>query len=215
MERGRWPRAFRYRASWPYSHTTPLLGRPKRSALMNPSVDLPLQELSDRHPGLTKAIGDSYTEAAAVCLSRHHVSPAMLDMQGMEVRAICSVGWSEPDSRTLRAWANETDATEAGAYGVSLAAVEVGQGLVAIARAETRTGADYYVAPHGHSPDDLEHCFRLEVSGTDAGDEGVIRSRLHSKVAQARRGVSNLPALAAVVGFKAKSIAIAAVAPES
>lgn len=33
--------------------------------------------------------------------------------------------WRETDERTLRAWATEIDATEAGAYGVSLAAIEM------------------------------------------------------------------------------------------
>ena len=71
-----------------------------------------------------------------------------------------------PDVRTLNAHANEIDATEAGAYGVSLAAVEAISGLVAVRRAETLTGADWYIAPQGTDADDLESCIRLEVSGT-------------------------------------------------
>lgn len=109
------------------------------------------------------------------------------------------------------AWANESDATRDGAYAVSLAAVEVREDLVAMRRAETLTGADYYVAASGSDPDDLEHSFRLEVSGTDSGDMGVVRQRLMQKQAQARAGRSNLPAIAAVVGFKAIVVAIARV----
>jgi hypothetical protein len=44
------------------------------------------------------------------------------------------------------AWANTTDTTETGAYGIAIAAVEVTDGLVTVARAETRTGADYAIA---------------------------------------------------------------------
>ena len=76
-------------------------------------------------------------------------------------------------------------------------------------RAETRTGADYYVAPHGASADDLEDCLRLEVSGVDRGPESVVRKRLNDKLRQAAAGNSNLPALAGVVGFKARLIAVA------
>lgn len=108
----------------------------------------------------------------------------------------------------LNAWANNIDTTESGAYGVCLAAVEVEEQLVAVRRAETLTGADWYVAPIGTESDDLESCFRLEVSGLDAGGRAEVAARLRQKVEQTRRGASNLPAIASVVGFKEKSVAI-------
>jgi hypothetical protein len=74
-----------------------------------------------------------------------------------------------PDSPILGAWANETDATEAGAYGCVIATVELLRDLFAVRRAETGTGADYYVGPRGAAQDDLENCFRLEVSGVSDG----------------------------------------------
>jgi hypothetical protein len=114
--------------------------------------------------------------------------------------------WDPTDSRIRAAWANEIDATEAGAYACAIAAVELSEGLFAIRRAETRTGADYYVAPIGQAPDDFENSFRLEVSGIDAGQSAMVERRLRDKVQQAIRGDSNLPAIAAVVGFRAKLI---------
>lgn len=120
----------------------------------------------------------------------------------------------KPDARVLNAWANDIDTTEAGAYGVSLAAVEVAEELVAIRRAETLTGADWYVAPIGITPDDLEDCFRLEVSGVDAGGQSAVAARLRQKIEQTRRGASNLPAIASVVGFRAGIIAIEKVGEE-
>lgn len=63
--------------------------------------------------------------------------------------------WDAPSSAVLRAHANEIDATEQGAYAVSFAAVEALVGLVAMRRAETLTGADYYVAPSGAEVDDI------------------------------------------------------------
>jgi hypothetical protein len=85
----------------------------------------------------------SYSEAVRVCLGRHHGSPVefSLNDNGQVERA--SAEWPPPDERTKNAWANKDDATRDGAYGLSLAAVEAMRGLVAVRRAETRTGADY------------------------------------------------------------------------
>jgi hypothetical protein len=91
---------------------------------------------------------------------------------------------------------------------VCLAAVEEWQGLVAIKRAETRTGADYYVGLVGQ---DFEKALRLEVSGVDRGDANEVSRRLQRKVEQARRGLSNLPAMAVVVGFQALLVSMRAV----
>jgi hypothetical protein len=102
----------------------------------------------------------------------------------------------------LRAYSNELEATEQGAYAVSFAAVEALAGLVAVRRAETLTGADYYVAPIGTDPEDMESCLRMEVSGVGAGNETIIHARLRQKLRQTEKGRSNLPALAAVVGFR-------------
>lgn len=113
------------------------------------------------------------------------------------------IEWPLPGARTTGAWANDEEATRDGAYAVSLAAVEAQMELVAIHRAYKRTGADYYVAPIGVAPDDLENSIRLEVSGVDQGDGSAIRVRLKQKQEQARRGESSLPAMAVVVGFKA------------
>jgi hypothetical protein len=105
------------------------------------------------------------------------------------------------------AWANETDATEAGAYACAIAALELSRGLYAIQRAETLTGADYYVAPIDSTEEDLENWYRLEISGTQLARIGA-NSRLKTKIRQAQRGKSKLPAIATVVGFKAALIVI-------
>lgn len=99
--------------------------------------------------------------------------------------------------------------TEMGAYALALAAMEHTRGLVAVSRAETRTGADYYLDVPDAEVVDLETSVRLEVSGTDTGDEKVVSARLAQKLKQATAGASNLPAIACVVGFAALSIAAA------
>lgn len=116
------------------------------------------------------------------------------------------VTWELPGERVKGAWANETDTTEAGAYACVLAAVELLYGMVAVRRAETRTGADYYIALPGTRADDLENLIRLEVSGVDRGTPSDVVRRLNDKLEQAARGNSNLPAIAGVVGFRARLI---------
>jgi hypothetical protein len=169
---------------------------------------LPLHDLAPRHHGLTKAIGDAYTEAARVCLDRHHDSPIKISIEAAAKREAIAK-WERAGERERGAWANEIDTTMTGAYGIALAVIELAEGMFAIRRAETGTGADYYVAPPNTKTDDLEAWFRLEVSGVDRGDLLILRQRLNQKVRQALEGQSNLPALAAVVGFRTKCVAVA------
>jgi hypothetical protein len=121
---------------------------------------LPLHDMSERHRGLTRALAESYLEAARVSLDRHHEPPQAFDLHkspyaSLEILAVL-VEWEPPDQRCREAWANQDDATRDGAYACALAATEFMLGLYAIRRAETRTGADYYVAPLDHTSEDLE-----------------------------------------------------------
>jgi hypothetical protein len=118
-------------------------------------------------------------------------------------------------SRTVDAWANTTDTTEAGAYGCVIASVELSRGLFAMRRVETGTGADYYVGPEGAGVDDLEDCLRLEVSGVGDGGENAVKKRLLEKVSQAQRGNSSLPAVAGVIGFSERLVMLKGVPEES
>lgn len=174
---------------------------------------LPLDDLAARHPGLTEAVANSYLEAARICLDRHHNSPAEFRLTDESIESITQVDWTLTDDREKRAWANTDDATRDGAYAVALASTELSRNLVAISRAETKTGADYYVAPPDADVEDMESWLRLEVSGTDL-DEKQVGYRLNQKVTQASKGNSNLPALAAVVGFRASVISLRSVEKE-
>ena len=178
-----------------------------------PRFKLLIQDLDARHPGLTTGVALGFREAAEVCLDRHHSPPTVLTAdRGKQMNAIAD--WQSPDERTKHAWANEIDTTEAGAYCVALAAIELTDDLVAVRRAETHTGADYYVAPRGTSPGDLEEAFRLEVSGMDEGNQTSVKTRLRQKLEQTARGRSSLPAIAAVVAFSPPQVAIADATPK-
>jgi hypothetical protein len=174
---------------------------------MNPTLQF--SDLATRHSGVSSGIGLCYDEAARVCLDRHHASPVTVKIRDNVSESEADAAWLPPDDGLKSAWANEIDTTEAGAYGLALAAVELSRGLVAIRRAETRTGADYYIDVPGAEPDDLETAIRLEVSGTSDGNSSVIESRLKQKLEQTSKGQSNLPAIATVIGFSQLRIVIA------
>ena len=162
--------------------------------------------MSTRHSGLTQDIAASLTEGARVCLDRHHQPLVTFVISDFDRQIRVVVEWEPPDERTKYAWANEIDTTEAGACACVLAAVELSDGLVAVRRAETGSGADYYIATPGTAADDLEDCIRLEVSGVDRGSSATVDRRLRRKLDQAAAGRSNLPAMAGVVGFHARII---------
>lgn len=166
---------------------------------------LPLQDMASRHHALTPPIADSYLEAARVSLDKHHISPKEFTLENNKAESMAKVEWNAADNRVQAAWANTDDATCLGAYALALAATELLRGMVAIRRAETKTGADYYIAPIGEDMEDLENCFRLEVSGTSL-DKSTVKNRLKQKVEQTKQGKSNIPAIAAVVGFRAQLI---------
>jgi hypothetical protein len=169
---------------------------------------LNLEAMHERHRALTPHIAGGYQEAASVCLSRHHMPPVQIALSDNGIESPAEVSWIPPDVRTRDAWANATDTTEAGAYGCVIAGVEELRQLVAVRRADTGTGADYYVGPAGAGQTDLEDCVRLEVSGVDAGDRREVARRVLQKLQQAREGNSSLPALAGVIGFSARLLVL-------
>lgn len=174
----------------------------------NEQQSLKLTEMEMRHPGLTAATATTFYEAARVCLDRHHQPPITFCIEDEGTAVGVDVLWEPADANCQAAHANQTDATSWGAYCCALASTEAVRGLVAIRRAENGTGADYYLDAPEMKTTDLEHAVRLEVSGIYEGTPQQIRTRLLQKAAQARRGNSNLPALATVVGFKATKIAM-------
>jgi hypothetical protein len=171
--------------------------------------------MDTRHPALTPPIAGTYREAACVCLNRYHSSPSEIMLSDNGAQSLAELAWTEPDSRILGAWSNTTDATAFGAYSCVIAGIELLRGLFAVRRAETGTGADYYIGLNDSALDDLEGCMRLEVSGLGDGNEKDVNKRLLEKVAQVRRGNGNLPAVAGVIGFSARLLMVRDVLEES
>jgi hypothetical protein len=172
-----------------------------------PIPKLPLEEMSSRHPGLIPCLEETCKKSAAVILDKYYRSPEVFLLRDDKNEFDSLVEWEEPDARTKAALNNKDDSKCDGAYIISLAALELSRGMVAIGRTDILSGADYYVAPIGSELDDLENAYKLEVSGTESDLSG-FKTRLNDKVEQAKRGNCNLPALAAVVGYKIKQISI-------
>lgn len=178
------------------------------------TIRLQTLKLDQAHPGVTEGRARAHAEAACVCVARHHRSPTEYTVWNQEEQTPVLLEWDVPDERLLAAWANTNEATESGAVGLVLAALETCAGLVAVRRAETRTGADYYVGPPGSGREDLEQCLRLEISGVDHGSASLVHGRVFEKVRQTMRGESNLPALVGVVGFKVSLVVLEPVETE-
>ena len=172
------------------------------------AAPLPIHDMHERHPGLTEATANHYLEAARICLDRHHQPPIDFDVEyGADLKR-AETDWQPVDDQVRRAWANEIDATEAGAYACVLAAAELAMGMVAVHRVEQGDGADYYIAPNDERRNDRSFWRRLEVSGigADAGTRGPINQRVRGKLAQLANARHPRPGTAGVVGFKAKLI---------
>jgi hypothetical protein len=174
---------------------------------------LPIKDLDARHDGVTTPRAMSYYEAACVCLTRHHVSPVEFSVTDNAARRPCEATWVPASARSKAGWSEDKEATDHGATCCVIAAVEATRGHFAVRRAEIGQGADYYVGPPGAGSEDLEDCYRLEISGVDRGDDQDVQWRLNQKVRQAARGKSSLPATAGVIGFKARRILLKDVKP--
>lgn len=170
------------------------------------SRPLKFEDLAARHPIDPHQL-QGYANAAKVRLDAHHAPPVDFELTSKGETVICHVKWDPVDDMLRRSYNNADDAKRDGAYVMAFAAVEELEGLVGIGRAETKTGADYYVAPAGTHPADFEEALRLEVSGTD-GNPAQVRARLRQKQEQTRAGTGTEPAIAAVVGFKTKMILV-------
>jgi len=170
-----------------------------------------LHALHQRHPGLYRPLSEAYADAAALCFSETQKPPIDLEIHYSRSTSLREVSWREPTGEARASWANPDDATRDGAYCVGLATVEAELGYVGLARADRRTGADFYVGLPGG---DLEETLRLEVSGVRTGDLAAVQGRLRDKTEQARRGRSDRPAMACVVGFAARVVAVTSVETE-
>jgi hypothetical protein len=153
---------------------------------------------------LSSAMLAVFSEAAAVLLNTFHPAPppptAVRMTSGLEEGRI-EIDWDSPDVKTQETHANEKDATEFAAYGISVLAAQH-RGFRIRKRAHNRSGADFLMVRHGEPDNDF---VKLEVSGVARG-EATLLPRSKAKVAQVRGGNLARPGCAVVVGFESARI---------
>jgi len=170
---------------------------------------LPIHDMASRHPGLTEFTAGNWLEGARVSLDRHHEPPATFTLTRDEAHSPVRVSWTPADEATRAAWANQLDASEAGAYSCALAAVELETGMVAIFRAPHESGADYFVAPPGAPLDDSSQWVRVEIAGRSTASPAALARLIADKLEQLGNASRTTPGLACVIGFGASSIRLA------
>jgi hypothetical protein len=174
--------------------------------------DLEIAGLDGLHHGLTAPTASAHHEAAAVRLAEWHTAPVTFTIVADGMTRAHSVTWPEPSERMRAAHANRDDATRDGACCLAIAAAGTVLGYEVISQSFVGTGADYLMMARGTSYNQgvpLEEqagLVRLEVSGTNGGDQVVLSGRLGEKVRQLRAGKWRGPGIAVVVGFKVQTI---------
>lgn len=161
---------------------------------------------------LEGALLESYAQAAEVCFNRHYDSPAEITTES-ELCSVttCRLEWDAITEKRRNSYNNKKDATEDGAYAVSIAILRQFCDHLTVKRAEQLSGSDFIVIPVGD--EDFERARRLEVSGTEDDDSLELPRRLEAKLEQLARGLSDLPGIASVVSFSYAQV-LQALTPE-
>lgn len=163
--------------------------------------EIHLNTLLNETPGITRAVGETFAEAAAVCLEdQRHRSGIAMNVDG-DFTGAFSIAWEETTAQMRRCWADMQFATEVGAYGIAVLLVQELTELTVVERARKGTGFDFWLGNKGDSGRLFQGKERLEVSGILSGEETIVRSRVRQKLGQTNRSDGKLPALIIVVEF--------------
>jgi len=162
--------------------------------------------LKQGYPGITSALGETFAEAAAVCLEdQNHIPEAPLVIKG-HANTTYNLSWEPTNDQQKRAWADLQDATEQGAYGIAALLIAQCTDLHVVERSEKGTGFDFWlakkVAGEDDNPNFLQNRERMEVSGILSGTDAQINARIKEKVAQTSQSDGmGIPAWVAVIEF--------------
>ena len=168
--------------------------------------EISLASLAKGLGNLTPACGALMAEAAAVCLDDqgHGLSmPLSIDGDFDEVMTLRR----EPVDERARWSHNDAErATENGAYGVSLLALQELTGLTVLLQSRRGSGFDFWLGPDSGFL--FQTGVRLEVSGIRRGNEISIRRRLRSKLRQTEQTQHLAPVYVAVVEFSRPTVRV-------
>jgi hypothetical protein len=150
-------------------------------------------------PGLTPSWGGVLAEAASVCLKGEaHSRLVELRVDGTfdETLTLKRFGVT---LRMLLSHHDEEEATEMGACGVAILALQNLADLVVVRRARKGMGFDYWLGPSEGSL--LQQAEHLEVSGIRNGSETAVKARFLEKTRQTQKFRTTTPTWVAVVEF--------------
>jgi hypothetical protein len=161
---------------------------------------LDLLELNEGCRALTRAAGQSLSEAAAVCLANQgHQAETTLQVFGEYTVAMLLIR-SEVDERMRRCYNDLQEATEAAACAVAILLMRKLGGFTVVERSAKGLGVDYWLGGDARTePLPFKKIARMEVSGILRGSDNDIRARLAQKIKQLERVVDKLPAYVVVV----------------
>ena len=175
---------------------------------------------TDDIPGVDRQKGNDLAKAAAVCLEdQGHAPGVQLTVRGMSDGKY-TLTWPLVTAQNWRTRADESEATEDGAAGISILLAIRQIGYTVIARSRRGTGVDYWLGNDDNASvttaeramtdemgdwlqdDSLVVRGRMEVSGILQGSDSQIRSRVRSKLGQTDRSdITGLPVYVIVVEF--------------
>lgn len=136
-------------------------------------------------PGLEPFLGGALANAAAVCLDTNGHQPGVnLGVSGEYEKSV-QVVWTPPSRQVSRSYADLQEATEYGAAGVAIAALNHFGGFVVMQRSRKGSGFDYWISKGGNPSGPLfQNCTPLEVSGILSGNDEEVERRVRTKKQQ-------------------------------
>lgn len=171
----------------------------------NINNELRLNALKEGMAGVTPAVGESFSQAAAICLEdRNHSSGVEMEVKG-DYKAFYKIIWDAADDQIRNTWADIQEATEKGACGIAFLLIDKLAEYTVVQRASKGTGIDYWLRKKGEEGAFFQGAtVRLEVSGIRSGTQAEINSRTKIKERQVGKSSSTLlPAIIVIVEFSA------------
>jgi len=100
-----------------------------------------------------------------------------------------------------RSHADEDEATERGACGVSILLIDAATDLQVVEQSRRGTRFDYWLGEKKNKGPYFQHKARLEVSGLRRATPAAVTSRVRAKIKQIKKSPVNLPGYVSVVEF--------------
>ncbi|MEM9885410.1 MAG: hypothetical protein AAF849_05915 [Bacteroidota bacterium] len=146
------------------------------------------------------------SEAASVCLDRHHEKGQKITIEG-DLTGDFELLWKEV-TQQIRDSRNDMDyAVESGAYCLAILVIERLTNYKVVKQSQKRTGFDYWMGRENE--EGLQEQARLEVSGILKGSKGMVNKRMIEKIRQTQKSDNmNIPAYIVVVEFSKPMIKI-------